>query len=470
MKHPASSFVTQLTLRFSLSFLLLLVLLGVISYSSLQRLLLYNLDRGLEVIARSEADFAQQGPALHLHPTAHAQSNFPHAAAWNRYVQIFDIRGQILASNTPQLPAPLPVQFSLFTHLNTPHFETVSYQGHPHRQLYLPFRARGQPYVLVALVPLEAYQHTLRQILVLFLTLGLVMLILSSLLGWLLARQSLKPLTEIIATAQRIGVQQLSARIPCSAKAPRELADLTAVLNEMFTRLQQSVERMQQFSADAAHELKTPLTVLKGEIQVALRRERTLEYYQALLQSNLEEVNRLIALTESLLALSRIERDTVESGWTELHSQFQQLQARYAPILKAADVTLHWLKSETPLWVAMAPIYFEQVLSNLIDNALRFSKPGQCITVRTAQINGQVQVWVCDQGPGIATEEQEKIFDRFYQVGSARTENRSHFGIGLSLCRAIMEAHQGHIRVHSQPGQGTCFELHFAQADTHLQA
>ncbi|PIQ25047.1 hypothetical protein COW36_07440 [bacterium (Candidatus Blackallbacteria) CG17_big_fil_post_rev_8_21_14_2_50_48_46] len=458
------SFILELTLRYCLSFTVLLLLLGGLSYFSLRRVLYENLDQGLQVIGRSEADFASKGQHLHLHPTANVNPGSD-THTLPRYVQIVNPEGQILAVNFAHQTAPLPLELKrLHSNNKQAQYLTVHYQKADFRQLYLPFSYQNQVYFLIVVSPLRPLQSTLDSVFNAYFWLSTLLLCLAGIMGWLLAHDAVKPLHRITLTAQAIGVGQLSERIPIAPDTPREFAELTAVLNQMLARLENAVQNLKQFSADASHELKTPLSVLKGELQVALRRERNPQEYQALLNSNLEEVNRLIALTEGLLALSRWEQEEPQKGESNLQALFKELQARYADLAQKQKIDLKIEVPEKNLHCPVARLYLSQILSNLLDNALRFSQAQQTVWLRAGETKEQVWIQVQDQGPGIAPDEQKKIFERFYQIEASRSENRSHFGIGLSLSKAITEAHQGQIKVVSSPRQGACFEVRFPKS------
>lgn len=457
-------FRLQLTRQYAGSFLLLLLALGAMTYISLSQTLMQNLDRGLLLIAQSEADFATHNEHLHLHRTRDVLPG-ENSYSLPRYVQITDLKGQVVATNHGQPASPLRLDPQLLR--ANGQGETVFTRGSvhaaPYRLLYLPLSKNGQRYSLQVATPLQPVRDTLRQVMLGFAFSSLVVLALASWLGWRLAQRAVAPLEQIAAITDRIDLQQLSERLPESEAAPLELHEHTAKLNRMLARLEISTQALQQFTSDASHELRTPLTVLKGEIQVALRKPRENAEYRELLESNLEEVNRLILLAEALLTLSRFDQQSstgqLLTGVTELQQLSEQVIERWREPAREQGVKLVREAGAQPLWTPVHPTYLEQVLYNLIDNALRVSDAGTTLTLALARDGEDLIMAVRDQGPGIAPEYHDRIFERFFQVNAARSGNRSHFGIGLSLCKAMIEAHGGRIDVQSRPGQGSTFSV-----------
>lgn len=458
------SFRLQLTRQYAGSFFLLLLALGILIYFSLSHTLLQNLDRGLLLIAQSEADFATQNAHLHLHRT---RDVLPGSTEYSlpRYVQITDLSGRLVATNHGQSRSPLTLESELLKANGLG--ETIFVLGRVnsvlYRILYLPLSKSEQRYSLQVATPLQSIHETVQQVMLVYTLSSLAILAFASWLGWRLAQRAVDPLEQISAITDRIDLQQLGERIPESKNTPQELHEHTAKLNAMLARLEASTQALQQFTADASHELRTPLSVLKGEIQVALRKPREQEEYRLLLESNLEEVNRLILLAEALLTLSRFDQQShsglLLKGETEFNQLVGQVLERWQEQAQEKGVHLVLQKSKHPLWTAVHSTYLEQVLYNLLDNALRVSLPGTTLTLAIGQASTHLFFSVQDQGPGIAPEHHARIFERFYQVQSARSNNRSHFGIGLSLCKAMIEAHGGQIVLESALGQGSTFSV-----------
>ncbi len=459
-----SSFRLMLTRRYAASFCFLLLILGCVTYFSLYQSQLQSLDRSLLLIAQSEADFATQNAELHLHRT---HDVLPGQGGYSlpRYVQITDLQGRILASNHgfPHSPFSLSAAELTANADKKTLFAQHEVKKSPYRLLFLPIERRGQRYSLQIATPLTPLYETLNQVMGVFVLASLAILALAVWLGWRLAERAVAPLAQISQITSQIDLQQLHQRLPEHPDAPNELHQLTAQLNQMLDRLDLSAQALQQFTADASHELRTPLTVLKGEIQVALRKPRENQEYRDLLSSNLEEVNRLIQLAEVLLLLSHSEQQVHEGrlmpGQTELGHFLSQMVQRWQEAAQARQIVIDLDLSKGPVWLTVHPAYLEQIFANLCDNALRFSPLGAHLGVTLLQEAGNAGFALQDQGPGIAPADQNRIFERFYQVNQARTSNRQNFGIGLSLCKSLVEAHGGRIHLRSEVGQGSCFEV-----------
>ncbi len=279
-------------------------------------------------------------------------------------------------------------------------------------------------------------------------------LLVASLVGAFMARRALRPIDELTRMAQRITAEDLSQRID-TRMAQDEVGRLATTLNAMIARLESAFARQRQFTADASHELRTPLTILKGQLDVALQRERTPEEYRAALVSLGEQTDRMIRLVGSLLTLSR-----AESG--QLSTTFEPLDA--GDLVTGAVEQMSMLAEErgVPLRVEGGPVatfrgdedLLLQLILNLIDNAL---KAGGSVTVGWTERS----LWVRDTGVGIAPEHLPQLFERFYRVDKSRSRAAGGTGLGLAIGHWIAQVHGGALRVESAPGRGSTFRLEF---------
>jgi heavy metal sensor kinase len=304
---------------------------------------------------------------------------------------------------------------------------------------------------------LENVEATRSRFLLVLLILAPVALAGSALGGWFLARRALSPVDAMVEAARRIEAEDLTRRIPALSSGD-ELGRLAAVLNDMLARLERSFGATRQFSADAAHELRTPLTILKGEIEVALKSpEAPAEIRQALV-SCLEEVERLNSLVEDLLLMARMEGNALSARPTRVN--LAQVLEDVAPAL--SELAARAGNSCTvfpapPLWIEGYDTLLFRLVFNLAENAIKYTPAGGKIDVSLRLQNGSAVLEVKDNGPGIAAEALEHIFDRFYRGDPAREGNGT--GLGLALVRSIVELHQGQIRVSSTLGEGSCFQV-----------
>jgi two-component system heavy metal sensor histidine kinase CusS len=279
--------------------------------------------------------------------------------------------------------------------------------------------------------------------------------------GYWIARRGVRPVEAVAATAQRISPAHLNERIDL-AGLPRELRDLANTFNAMLDRLADAFERLSQFSADIAHELRTPVQNLRGEVEVVLSRSRTPDEYRDTLGSCLEEASRLARLIDSLLFLARAEnpktalpREPLDAG-----AELATVAAFFEATASEAGVTL---KVDTPEGAVVHAdrTLFQRAVGNLVTNALAHTPSGGSVTLRAIQDANGMRVDVQDTGSGIAPEDLPYVFDRFFRVEKARTSTSGRVGLGLAIVKGIMEAHGGAVSATSTPGAGTTITLHF---------
>jgi heavy metal sensor kinase len=276
--------------------------------------------------------------------------------------------------------------------------------------------------------------------------------------GWFLASRALRPLGRMIRQAQEIGVQRLDDRLDVP-RTGDELEQLGVTFNELLARLARAFRRLRQFSAAASHELRTPLTVMRGELEVTLRKPRDLEEYRRVLRTHLETVNDMTHTVSELLALARSEaiEEAIEWRPVNLHDLVQQAQDVWRPLAKKKSVRME-VPGREPVWVRGERVLLERLVSNLLDNAIRHTPANGLVTVRSECCGQEARLTVADTGSGIPPEELPQIFDRFFKRRVADDQGPST-GLGLGLCRWIVEAHHGRIEVASQPERGAIFTV-----------
>jgi heavy metal sensor kinase len=273
--------------------------------------------------------------------------------------------------------------------------------------------------------------------------------------GYLLARQALAPVERMAATADEITATQLDRRLH-EPNPDDELGRLAHTLNGMIARLERSFEEVRRFTADAAHELRTPLAILRNEAEVALRIPRESDQYRDCLENMLEEIDHLSRLSEVLLFLFR--EDAGLGARARYLLSLDQIVREIADHMRVVAAEQHQdltVDAPSPCHVLGNAEQLRRLLFNLLDNAIKFTPPDGTIGIRVACEQGQASVIVSDTGIGIAPEHLPRIFDRFYRVDTARSRRTGGNGLGLSICKSIAEAHQGFIEVVSQPGKGT---------------
>jgi two-component system heavy metal sensor histidine kinase CusS len=274
-------------------------------------------------------------------------------------------------------------------------------------------------------------------------------------LGYQIARRGLRPLEDITATAGRIEASRLNERLSV-AGLPREVAELAGTFNGMLERLQESFDRLARFSADIAHELRTPTNNLRGEVEVALAKPRSGAEYRDVLGSCLEESVRLSRLIDNLLFLARAEHPEtlVEKESLNLLHELTALQEFYAATAAEAGVTVS-VKVDEALTADCNRPLLQRTIANLLDNALRYTPAGGSVVLGAARQGRSIRIEVADTGTGIDARHLPHLFDRFYRVDSARATATGGVGLGLAIVKGIAELHGGSVAVESEIGQGT---------------
>jgi len=294
----------------------------------------------------------------------------------------------------------------------------------------------------------------------LILPLGLVAALL---MGSWIARRALAPVDRIITEVREITDGRSLHRRLAEPMVKDELGRLTETLNQMMTRLERSFAALRRFTADASHELKTPLTVLRAGVERAITMPSLPSEALAALEETLQEINRMTELVEALLMLAR-----ADEGTAPLHRETVDLRAiveetgETGELLAAeAGVNMEVATPADPVIVPVDASRIRQLILNLLTNAVKYTPAGGSVRLQLGPSNGRVTLTVADSGVGIAPGDLPHIFDRFWRADSARTRTgeRSGTGLGLAICKWIAEAHGGTIDVQSRPGRGTTFTV-----------
>jgi heavy metal sensor kinase len=305
----------------------------------------------------------------------------------------------------------------------------------------------------------ESFYATQRRFLLVMAAVLPIALLLAGGGGWMLARRALKPVDRMAETARRISAEHLTGRLE-ETGAGDELDKLARTLNEMLGRLDAAFKEMRQFTADASHELQTPLTILKGEMEVGLRSLRSPEEYQRILKSALEETDRIAHLVEGLLLLARADAGVLRMDRhpVDLGQLIEEISGQTRILAEARSVNLH-LGPVKPVSAEGDHAHLRRLLLNLVDNGIKYTPPGGHVTISLQSEGGWASIRVEDTGIGIPPEDQARIFQRFYRSAGARLRGEGGAGLGLCIARSIAEAHGGRIELESAPGQGSAFTV-----------
>jgi heavy metal sensor kinase len=273
--------------------------------------------------------------------------------------------------------------------------------------------------------------------------------------GYMLARKALSPVTRMVTTADQITAARLDRRIDVP-QSDDELGRLARTLNGMIARLERSFEEIRRFTADAAHELRTPIAVLRNEAEVALRMPREPEQYQAILEDQLEELERLSRLADRLLFLCRGDAGLlpIANEPVELREIVADVAEHMRLVAEEKGVTLH-TRGTTPCPIQGDEDQLRRLLFNLLDNAIKFTSARGSVTIETACTEEKMGIAVSDTGIGIPPEHIPHVFQRFYRVDPARGPDMGGTGLGLAIARSIAEAHGGSLTIESTVGIGT---------------
>ncbi|MFT3990461.1 MAG: ATP-binding protein [Luteolibacter sp.] len=287
---------------------------------------------------------------------------------------------------------------------------------------------------------------------------GTALWLLGLLGGWWLAGRVIQPINLISQTATRIAGGAVSERIDV-AKTDDELSRLSRILNDTFDRLEGAIKRQRQFTADASHELRTPITVILSETSRGLKRDRPAEEYREILTTCAHAATRMRTLVESLLVLANQDRETSSDTFVpcDLRSITLDAIALLQPLANERHTAIsHEL---SPIACRGNPRELSMAIVNLLSNAISHQPPGGSVELRLHTSENQAILEVQDKGPGIAAEHQPHVFDRFYRVDPSRQSQGAHSGLGLAIVKAIVTHHQGAIMLESGSGKGALFRI-----------
>ena len=302
-------------------------------------------------------------------------------------------------------------------------------------------------------------ENQLRQLFISLLVAFPLILVVSIAGGFFLAKISLRPVDEITQSANEITAKHLSKRLP-EHQINDEIGRLTRTLNLMIERLENSFIQIRQFTSDASHELKTPLTILRGELEIALHSQKTTEEYEGVLVSALEEVQRLSNVVETLLELSRADTGQVRLSIEEddLSKLLNDIVEDSIILAESKNIKVH-SDIEQNLIIDFDSARIHQAVLNVVDNAIKYSPNGGKISIDLKKGKILSEIIVTDNGIGMEEEELNHIFDRFYRIDKARSSDVQGFGLGLSIVHWIVEAHRGKIDIKSKINEGTVFTI-----------
>lgn len=459
-----NSFRLRLTLWYTGVLGGILILFSFVLFFGLKDRLWKNLDPALLTLAQTEISSIVDDPkeGMHLHEFESDIVLAGGLARLIKYVQIIHPDGTVFlhSKNLSQHNLPIivfkntadPIQFQTVTHPALGSLRMVSLAFHPPLD--------QATWTLQLATTTHPVDTVMTDFLWLLLTLATGTLVVTCFGGIFLADRAIKPIIDMTRTAQEISEYNLNLRIEKTTSD--EIGTLTDMLNSMLDRLQQAFEALRRFTANASHEIRSPLTILQGEIDVTLRRERTAQEYKEVLVRNREEVQRLSQLATNLLTLARADAGKLELA--QEHIDLTQITCdvvdTLSPIAQAKNCQI-MSPEQKPIYILGDADALKRVVANLIDNSLHHTTEGDHIEVVTTTQDNQALLSVTDSGSGIAPKDLPHIFERFYRASSTRPMATSGSGLGLAICQEIAHAHGGRLTAKSPPpnGQGTCITL-----------
>lgn len=446
MRHLAIRW--RLTLVFAAELALVMFALVFFIYGRVSAELDQAINSGLRERASTLSTLAQERNPVRAGDRLRADL----AANGEGFAQVIDDNDNIVLNAAPR-DRPLLDRKQVAVALSHPLLidrPPIGGQSHTDRLYAVPVMVGAQSYVAVVGTSLRDRDHAVQGLVTVLLISTPVALLLLSLAGYAVIAGALRPVEHMREQAAMISDRATGQRLPVPV-ADDELARLGRTLNAMLERLERALIREREFSANASHELRTPLAMLKSEVELALDRPRTPAQMHAAMLSVAEETERLVALSEDLLALSRADRGQLEiqHGRIDLAELPRSLRRRYQPRLAAHGRRIE-LEDSEPVLMNADQTRLEQALTNLIENALRHGDGP--IELRLERDGDTVALHVCDRGPGFPERFIDKAFERFSRTDEARSRGGS--GLGLAIVRAIAEAHGGHAHAQNRAHGG----------------
>jgi two-component system heavy metal sensor histidine kinase CusS len=411
-------------------------------------------------VAALRADLHESGPNVFAEELKGRQAD-EDTAYW---IRMLDSQGRAYAE-TPGMERSLPAE------IFPPPQESASIVGglKDYRRgsklfslVALNEQSGSQRYTLQVAQDRSSDERVERNFAVLFIIVLSGSVLASAFIAVIVTKRGLRPLREMTQSLARVGPTHLKEQVT-PAEWPRELKPLAIAFDDMLKRLDDSFTRLSQFSADLAHELRTPIANMIGEAQVALTRDRTAAEYRETIESTVGECERLSRIVDNLLFVARADaaREPIARKRFNARAAVEKIAAFYQTIADDHHVTIS-CSGEAQIYAD--PDLFERALGNLLDNALRFTPENGSIQITLSEHDVDVEVVVSDNGCGIAPEHLRRVFDRFYRADSSRGSDGA--GLGLALVKSIVDLHGGSAKIQSEVGRGTTVTLSFPNSDT----
>ena len=445
----------RLTAWYSLMLALSLCLFGAVAYLSMSHSIRVTVDEQLQQQLQAVRDIIDDNAAAGLPALQDEFGEFADSLGKGARLRVAYGNGSIIYASpdmqreiVPSRPSATSGQFRAF--IGGTRFWLA------HRTV----RVKGVEYDVEVAVSMQAFDRSLERFRDLLYWAGPIFLILAALGGHWLSRRALVPVDQIIHTARSIGARDLSRRLTVP-RTGDELERLADTLNEMLGRLEASFERMTQFTADASHELRTPMSVMRANAEITLRRPRSDAEYRDALAKILAESERVSRLIEQLLLLARADSGFAipQARQMDLNAAVESACGEASVLAEAKRLRFDWSVPDNPLHVWGDSASLERLFVILLDNAIKYTASGGQVDMRLRRDDGFAVADVRDTGAGIPADDIGHVFDRFYRADHARSRESGGAGLGLAIGRWIAEAHGGEICVESELGKGSTFKV-----------
>lgn len=448
----------RLTLWYCAMFAAAAVLLSVSSWWMLRRSLMATEYHELQERAEDvQLLLVQLGPQASLASLQEKFAEIYQVKDDGKYLQILDQDGNWLyrskrmidESLRPAAAGDLPPQGTIVEfHQGTRFVKVLAYA----------IRANGRVYCVQTGIALNKSMVLLSAFGAQLLLLTPAVLVLAAIAGHFMSRKALAPVAAIAREARRINDSNLDVRLPIDGTKD-EISHLSETLNQMLARVESGVHSIRDFTANAAHELRTPLALIRTEVEVALSKQRAAEEYREACEQVQMETVRMTGLIDSLLILARVDggMEALRFEWVDVDKLVLQVGEKWKTATRLAFLDFNVETGQEQDFVRADVNGLQRLLTILLDNAVRYTPPGGSVDLRVAQQDGRVVFAVQDTGIGIAPEHQPRIFDRFYRVDRTRGSSSRGSGLGLALAKWIAEKHGTGLTVESSVGKGSTF-------------
>lgn len=450
---------TKLTLWYTSIFGGTLVLFGLLTYLAFSYANNERIDVGLKEEADGIAHYDQMNENSFRKYVERISNERDEEWASGKYVAILNHAGNLQFRSGNLKDEPLSLNSHQITEIlsGKTYFKTVRIaNGRLLRIITVP---RQDTRELIQIGIVVNKDTTLNIFLFVLSALGFLAIIGSWFGGRFMAKKALKPISRMIKELQEIEPEHLRKRLSLHP-AKDEINELSGVINEMLSRLENAFNQIRQFTADASHELRTPIAIMKAGIEVSLSKERAIHGYQQVLANTMEDLGRLSKIVENLFILAK-----ADAGQYALHKERISLR----PVIMDIAEQLKLIAEPKNIFVSTEKmdnafvegdeLLIRMMLLNLIDNAVKYTQPKGAIQLSLCKDNGWVKITIQDTGIGISQEDSVSIFDRFYRANKARTADHTGGGLGLNICQWVVKSHYGTITVESKLHEGSVFTV-----------